>query len=179
VRRISLKSLLMFVTVVSLIFALGAYFVDNRRNADIRRVFGGSAGVNHLRFAERVEVYRIQPPTDRDKRATELPKNYQVVSGPVNVPIDRAQKLFEILSDRRSYVWNGPGCMPHPGVRIDFQRGRRTLHVYLCYECKVLETDIDGEFIGSAIFDNSYPELVRWVQPLFPEDEKIQALDKQ
>ena len=87
-----------------------------------------------------------------------------------------SQKLSSILWKPSTYRGGGKECATTPGVLITFYRNDVALDVKLCFECKVVEFEIDGEFFGSGSFDWAESKLIRIVQKIFPDDGVIQSL---
>ena len=184
-RRYSLKSLLLVIAVVAVICAFVAYMIDRHRYAPVRAVLGGPEGFYLLRHAEKITVYRVQPPTKfqidptLEDLTSEPEKKYPVIVGPVPVAANTAKPLIDLLSDKESYVLDGAkDYLYQSEVRVDFIRGDHTLQVYFCFPGDVLVTYIDGQFVAIEDFDVAAPDVIRWVQSLFPDDERIQNLDK-
>lgn len=176
--RYSIKSMLLTIAVLAIALTLLLKFIQFNRNADIRRIFGGSAGLDILRHADRVEAYRIGPAPERMQMESNAGlADHPILTDPLVVPVSNAKQLSSILSDRNSYNWfSAKACIPRPGVRLDFIRGGNRLSVLLCFECDILQTFLDGKPVGGEDFDNIRKGLVRIVRPLFPDDKVVQAI---
>lgn len=101
-----------------------------------------------------------------------------VEEGPaVAVPPALAAELSAALASSDSYLWDSAkGCAPRWGAKLAFFRGTHRVDVLLCYECKILETFLDGRRVGQEDFDSIAPLLISAACKLFPEDEELRKL---
>ena len=81
------------------------------------------------------------------------------------------------LLDVSSYEWDSvKGCIPTPGVRIQFKKGVEVVDVLFCFECDILAVCYNGVMVGGKDFDNARGTLLSVVKELFPDDLAIQQL---
>jgi hypothetical protein len=178
VPKFSLKALFAIVAVLAIVLTTAVLAVREIRYTPVRDALGGYNGLSLLRNAERIEVYRLKPPTDRDQWRMAGVQDFAVILGPITLSSESAKQIVAILDDPTAYSHLAKGCIPLPGVRVDFIRGNDRLQVLLCYECMMLDSYINDERVGGADFDRAFSALAGWVQPLFPDDPKIQSLGK-
>jgi len=173
----SIRSLLIGVAGLAIILFLLLAFLRFHRDADVRRIFGGSTGVAVLRGADRVEVYRIGELPDEIDWQDAGVTDYPVLDGPIAVPISDANQLASILGDPKTYSWDfAKACVTRPEVRLDFIRGNDRLQIMLCFECDISTNFLNATLVGGEDFDNVRPALVRITRSLLPNDLAIQAL---
>jgi hypothetical protein len=144
--------------------------------AELRRTFGGSAGLAALRSADHVEAYRIDNSGEAKSTPSARLQDYPIVAGPIAVADSDSQKLRDTLEDKNSYQHLKKACLPQPGVRLDFVHGDDRLSVLLCFECDMAMNFLNGSYVGGGDFDDARPALVGSVRRLFPNDAKIQSL---
>lgn len=102
---------------------------------------------------------------------------YVEVGPAVEVPPALAAELSAALASSDSYLWDSAkGCKPSWGAKLVFFRGPHRVDVLLCYECKLLETYLDGKRIALEDFDPIEPLLISAALKLFPEDEEMRKL---
>jgi hypothetical protein len=143
---------------------------------DVQQLFGGSSGTTTLMYADRVEASLIDKPTDPRQGIVGLLR-YLIRKGPTAVSRSDAKALKRALLDRNSYLWKmGKACKPVYGVRLDFIRTDHQVSVLLCFECDILSTYLDGEFVTLKDFDGAAPIIGRIVRATFPDDPQIQSL---
>lgn len=175
-----LKKLLPTMAVLALGYIMLLSFLHFQSNAELRRIFGGSAGWSLLKDADRVEAYRIgELPNlhQSDSISKAAVGDYPIISGPIAVSPADIDTLRSTLQDHESYIRKtAKKCMPTPGIRLDFIRGGERLSVLLCFECDMLLNYLNEKLVGGEDFDNARPILVRTARSLFPDDPKIQAL---
>jgi hypothetical protein len=148
---------------------------DDTNNPDIQRLFGGTLGSSTIKYVDRVEAYLIDKPAQTNNGATGL-QEYPIAKGPVSVPGSDVSALKRALLDRKSYLWNmETGCKPVYGVRLDFIRGDDQVSLFLCFECDMLMTYLNGKFVAVKDF-NARSTAGPIVRSLFPDDLKIQSL---
>jgi len=177
--RPTLRAVLPTMAVLALGYILLLTYLRYQENAELKRVFGGSAGWSILTSADRVEAYRIgklPDPTSEDFSQARI-EDFPILAGPVAVPSADVDILQRTLQDYETYDWKmAKGCIPAPGVRLDFIGDDQRLSVLLCFECDILGSYVDGKLVGGEDFDHERPILVRTVRSLFPDDPKIQSL---
>ena len=148
---------------------------DDSNDPDIQRLFGGDLGASTLKYVARVEAYLIDKPVETKDSDTGLQK-YPIRKGPVSVPHSDVRVLKHGLLDRKSYLWNmETACKPAYGVRLDFIRRDDQVSVFLCFECDILMTYLNGKFVAVKDF-NARSTAGPIVRSLFPDDPKIQSL---
>jgi hypothetical protein len=177
--RPSLRAVLPTMAILALGYILLLTYLHYQETAPLRRVFGGSAGWSILTDADRVEAYRIGQLPDKSSEAFSRAQiaDFPILKGPVAVPATHVDTLKLTFQDFDTYGWKfAKGCIPSPGVRLDFIRSEQRLSVLLCFECDILSSYIDGKHVGGEDFDHARPVLVRTVRSLFPDDPIIQSI---
>jgi hypothetical protein len=175
--RVPLKRLLTIGSAFVLGYVLLQVYLNSQGDSNVRRAYGGPAGISILRDPQRVEAYRIGQLANENNWQNAGLFDYPILSGPVPVSQPDAETLTHTLQDRSSYYWNArKGCIVRPGVRLDFVRGDDRLSLLLCFECDLLQTYLNGKRVGSADFDYARPTLVQVAHSLFPNDPQIQSL---
>jgi len=144
--------------------------------AELRRTFGGAAGLAALQSADRVEAYRIDNSAEAKSSPSARLSDYPILAGPVAVADIDVEKLRGTLDDKNTYRHRKKKCLPNPGVRLDFIDGDDRLSVLLCFECDMAMNFLNGSFVGGGDFDDARPALVGAVRSLFPNDPTIQSL---
>lgn len=157
-------------TVLPLIALLGCapQVQVSARNSEL---FGGSTET--LGEPDRVEAFRIRK-SDGGAGFTDWP----ITAGPVVLNPVTVEHVSALLLDERSY-WPKEvyqSCLPRPGVKLVFAKGRDRTTVYLCYECRMLLAEQAFHESRFAYFEPAVIALVRLAKNLFPEDREIQAL---
>lgn len=144
---------------------------------DINVVFGNPQNLATLRKASEAKAYRISAKDKEDRWGKATVDDYLTVSGPVAIPDAERVQLQEVLSDVNSFGWDyAKGCLPTPGVRLQFSDGEITIDVLLCFECDILGTFENGSLVGGEDFDEARPKILEIVKRLFPDDKIIQSL---
>lgn len=146
---------------------------------------GGPASVGLITGPERtrpIEAWRIDGMAFMEGRAEgakETIRGYPVLAGPVTVDDASAATLADVLTSDDTYLWDiAKACEFLPGVAFRYSGGDRTVEVLVCFSCDELEVWCDGKKTGHEDFDPRRGDLVRIAQRLFPDDEKIRALDR-
>ena len=172
--RFSLASLLLLVTLIAL--ALGSYraWQIASERAELTSIFGGEEGMAILVKPDKVEAYRLGKPTG-PHHSIDL-KDYPTISPPVAISTADLETLQRLFTGRSSFRHYYKACIPTYGVRLDFNRGNKELHILFCLECESLDCWLDGKLVGGADFDPVNADLVRIVKSIFPNDTDIQAL---
>lgn len=138
-------------------------------------MFGGKKATETLSKPARVEAYRIEERQTTDKTVKAI-GSYPVISGPVEVDADAAEKLRRVLLDAGSYQWEtAKGCKFQPGVVVRFA-GKQTVDVLFCFSCDEIVVLVDAKRVGGEDIDNVRGQLLAIVKKLFPEDKAIQQL---
>jgi hypothetical protein len=177
--RPTLRAVLPTMAVLALGYILLLTYLHYQETAPLRRLFGGSTGWSILTKADRVEAYRIGQLPDKSSEAFARAQiaDFPILNGPVTVPATHVEKLKLTFQDFETYGWKfAKGCIPAPGVRLDFIHGGQRLSVLLCFECDILTSYLDEKLVGGEDFDHARPILVRTVRSLFPDDPKIQSV---
>lgn len=142
--------------------------------AAIDKLFGGKDAVATVAQPDKVEVYRIDPNSERTGNLTL--EEFRITSGPIEPSHEVTSRLSAILTSPESY-WDVPSnCMPMYGVRVKFERAADRVDLLLCLECDESLIFSNGRFIGYGFFVPAHDLLVRVVQELFPDDKEIQSL---
>ncbi|MEJ7594994.1 MAG: hypothetical protein WKF77_26000 [Planctomycetaceae bacterium] len=85
--------------------------------------------------------------------------------------------LRSTLLDASSYEWDSvKGCIPTPGVLIQFKKGSEVVDVLFCFECDNLAAYYNGVIAGGEDFDNARGTFLSVIKELFPDDNVIQEL---
>ena len=142
--------------------------------AAIEKLFGGKHAVATVARPDKVEVYRIDPNSERSGNSTL--DEFRIASGPIEAPRDIATRLSTLLASPESYWNNPPACVPMYGVRLTFERARDRVDVLLCLECDESLIFRNRRFVGYGFFFYSHDSLVQVVQELYPDDKGIQSL---
>ena len=174
--RYSIRTLLRTMAALALGYVLLLAYLHYTSEAELRRTFGGSAGLTALRSADHVEAYRIDNSGDAKSSPSARLEEYPVLAGPVAISESNVEKLRGTLDDKNTYRHLKKACLPQPGVRLDFIYGDDRLSVLLCFECDMAMNFLNGSFVGGGDFDDARPALVAAVRSLFPNDPKIQSL---
>jgi hypothetical protein len=155
-------------------------YLHHTTEADIQRFLGGSVALSAFRNANRVDAYRIEKPADPSAWSGSRLEDFSVTKGPVPVSSENVQTLRRTLQDRNLYnLHMTKGCIPLPGVRLDFTHDDERLSVLLCFECDLVQNFLNGKLVGGGNSDNMRPSLLHVVRALFPDDQKIQSLTEQ
>lgn len=171
-----IKPLLRLMAILALGYVLLLGYLHYQGDPDIRRIFGNSQGLSALNHAERIDVYRVEAPANRNTPGNAL-EDFPIIRGPVVISQADADLLLATLQNQKSYLWEvRKACIFSPGVRFDFIRGRDQLSVLLCFECDTLVNYLNGKMVGGGNTDNARPALVRIARSLFPDDPKIRSL---
>lgn len=148
---------------------------DDKREA-VRQIFDGASGIETVKHPDRVDVFRIGPPSPRGRKEGRI-DDYPILAGPISVPQDMQAGLSNSLLSPDSYVWETlKGCLPEFGVCLSFYRKAERVDVFLCFECDILMISHNGLASGGEDFDHIHPALVRVAKQLFADDHVIQAL---
>ena len=145
------------------------------QDPDIQRLFGGAQGASTLKHVDRVEAYLIGRPVEIKEGDPEL-QRYPTTKGPVSVPRSDVAALKRVLLDRKSHTWKiETDCKPSYGVRLDFIRGDDQVSLFVCFECDLLMTYLNGKYVAVENY-NALSTAGPVVRSLFPDDAKIQSL---
>jgi hypothetical protein len=172
-----MSTLLRAMAALALGYVLMIAYFHYTGEADLRRTFGGPAGLAALRSADRVEAFRIDNSAQPKSSPSARLADYTILAGPIAVPESDSPKLRDALEDKNTYRHLHKACLPQPGVRLDFIRGDDRLSVLLCFECDMAMNFLNGSFVGGGDFDDARPALVGAARSLFPNDPMIQSLN--
>lgn len=140
---------------------------------NLNSVFGGSAALEILQNATSVNAFRLATSGEHHTRVSD----YEITDGPIVVPADSILTLRSTLLDVSSYEWDSvKGCIPTPGVRIQFKKGGDVVDVLFCFECDILAVYYNGVMAGGEDFDNASGTFLSVIKKLFPHDIAIQEL---
>jgi hypothetical protein len=175
--RFSINALLVTVAVLAFAVLLIGRLILHSRYSRVAEIYGGSSGLAALRYADRVEAYRLgELPRDFNWQDAKV-SDYPVTAGPIAIASSTARKLARILEDPESYGFDfAKSCVFRPGVRIDFTRGKNQLQVLFCFECDTLAGALNGEIVGGEDFDSARHVLIREIRSIFPDDAVINSL---
>ncbi|HEY2413792.1 MAG TPA: hypothetical protein VGI40_16190 [Pirellulaceae bacterium] len=177
--RYSPKMVLLIMATLAAAYLLLLTYLHFNAEADLRRIFGGPAGLAAVRYPDRVEAYRIGKLADEAKWPA-TPADFPILAGPVAAPPPNVADLSRTLQDRNYYMWNkSRDCAPHPDIRLDFTHDNDRLSVLVCFECNMITSYLNDKPVSEMISDYLRPALVRAARSLFPNDPKIQALSEQ
>jgi hypothetical protein len=142
----------------------------------VNSLFGDKQAQAVVSKPTKVQGYRLAD----DSLFRPTVKDFKMTAGPVAVDDKLAQSMAQLLLDEKSYLWDvGKGCEPHFGVRLEFVQGDKSIDVFFCFECDILQVYANGKPVGSEDFDDVRPQLVKMMQKIFPEDKVIQGLKAQ
>lgn len=168
------------VVVIALVLgASGAAVAYSEYGSGIKRLFGGRSSLSTATNADRVEVTRLDAPSEQKFGLIETLPTYPVLASPVVPGSDDAARLTELLTSPSSYEWDpewAKSCIPSFGVQVTFHRGGERVDVLLCLDCAILMVFEEGDHVGTAHFDPADEQIVRLIQKMFPEDEEISQL---
>jgi hypothetical protein len=177
-RPYSINKLLLTMAALALAYVLLLAYMHYVSEADVRRIFGGAAGIAVMQHAERVEAYRIGKISENVHWQNAMLSDYPVLKGPVLVSQSDSENLRRTLQDRNSYRWNAKGCAIVPGVRFDFVRGNDRLSVLVCFECDMTQNFLNGKSVGGGDFEGVRSTLVRLARTVLPDEAAIQSLSE-
>lgn len=151
------------------VFIVG--FSDSRQS--VNSVYGGSAAIETVQNATSVNAFRLATSGEHHTRVSD----YEITDGPIVVPADSILTLRSTLLDVSSYEWDSvKGCIPAPGVRIQFKKGVDVVDVLFCFECDILAVYDNGVMAGGEDFDNASGTFLSVIKELLPDDIAIQEL---
>lgn len=140
-------------------------------------VFGGGENLEIVQHPTRVEASRLL--IDNKLRMDAELANYPMVGEAIDVPTQVASRVAGVLAAEESYLWGfAKACVPTYGVRISFLQNDQRIDVLFCFECDLITVLRNGRVVGGGNIDPARQSLLRDVKELFPNDEAIQALDR-
>ena len=118
-----------------------------------------------------VLAMRLKP----DLRASGGPPYWGMKPSTSSVGISqaRANELVRILNkviDRSKFVLYG--CVPHPGVQVEFSKGSIRSTVFLCFECVEFQIQT-GNVLENGQFEEFHDDLALWAKSVFVGDPEI------
>ncbi len=143
----------------------------------VKQLFGTEEVRLTIANADKVDVFLVDS-SNLDVRWSQAKlSDYPIVDGPIPIQREMANGIIRSLNDARNYGWSmRKGCLPLPGVRMQFTRNGETADVLYCFECNILAIGVDDQLVGGEDFDMIRPQLVRALKQLFPENSVIQGL---
>ncbi len=131
-------------------------------DARIPKLFGGAEGIATMNAPDKVEAWRTisQDKLELDQReGKKVPQttgklaDYLIVKGPVEVDAQSGAEIATILQSS-IYDWDQPpvDCIPNPGFAVQFTKGTKSVLVFFCFECSVMDTYFNGGRAGYADF---------------------------
>ncbi len=143
----------------------------------VHTVFGGRAAYKIVRSASEFNAFLIDGANFELNRGEGAVDQFPILEGPTPVSQDLASKLVASLTSTKTYGWAyAKGCIPTPGVRIQFISDGESVDVVFCFECSMLEVYKDGKHVGGEDFDEGRPQIVRAMKKIFPDNAVIQGL---
>jgi len=142
----------------------------------IEKLFGGPDNVDIVASPERVEAFRLRPPSPGER--IEHYNEWPVLGGAVRVPADVAARFSRGLTRDSTYpLWEDvKGCDPRPGFLLRFMADGRHVDVVFCFECAILFTYRGSESIWYANFDESTQAIASLFLQVFPRDPALVRL---
>lgn len=134
-------------------------------------LFGGESNFALLREATEVRAVRLP------SRETSI-KHAEAVTAP-SVVLSDSQRAAAVswLADESLYSWDiASGCIPSPGVRLDFVRDQRLVSIFVCFTCGVIQTKAEGKQVGYKDGMLLAQKLLSLMKELFPQDDVLQKL---
>jgi hypothetical protein len=160
-------------------------------NGQVRELLS-DRGVASLQHPTKVEVYRVEAPSERRdadralgrplvKTTDEKIAGYPLVARGKDQGPDFARRLTGIFLDASTYSFDSAkGCEFDPGVVFRVFSGNDSLDLVLCFHCREFEVFLpqaDGKtHRGHEDFDNAAGRLIKLAQEALPDDAAIQQL---
>jgi hypothetical protein len=155
-------------------------------------IFDGVDKVESFRLASRRDALMIEETgkdTSGKKPLGQIDGFYYLATGETG-GADFASRLGKVVLDARGYA-EATLCLFSPTVAFQVSKGAQSVNVVICFDCNqliVIETNpnvplksLGGtkrRFRIGGDFDVYRPELVTLAQESFPNDEKIQSLER-
>jgi hypothetical protein len=142
----------------------------------IEKLFGGPDNVDIVASPERVEAFRLRPPSPGE--VVEHYNQWPALGPAVRVPSEVASRLSRGLTKESTYpLWeDAKGCDPRPGFLLRFTADGRHVDVVFCFECAILFTYRGSESIWYANFDESEKAIASLFLQIFPRDPVLSRL---
>ena len=143
-------------------------------------VFGGNAAYDIVASGTQCSAFLVDLPTPDDSGQPAMLGDYRITEGPVNVDEDLRSQLATVITQHNTYVWDtDKGCIPKPGVRIQFSKAGDDVDILFCFECSMLYVYQGGVLAGTEHdFDGGRPTIVRIMKKIFPDSATIQGLSE-
>ena len=169
-----LASIFVIGGIIATIAVVYFYVIPKQR---VLALFRGKENLVTVTSPHRVQAFLISPmpttePTDKPNIA-----RYPILSGPVEVDKDSANKIGKILASPSTYWWEaGKGCIFSPGVALTFTKGDQQVSVLFCFSCDELSIVKDGKRGMTEDFDERRRDILAVMKAIFFADKGIQAL---
>jgi hypothetical protein len=166
------------IVIALIVIALGAAaFFYFRTDPRVEKLFGGKNNLLVVTSPTRVQAYRIKPLNEQADSGVPNIFGYPIISGPIDVGSNSAQRIGNILASSSTYEWGTvKRCAFMPGVALTFTRDDEQVTVLFCFSCYELGVVVDGKRVGHEDFDSQRKNLLEVMKHLFPADKEIQAL---
>lgn len=138
---------------------------------------GGAQVAAVIKNSQRTEVALIEPPDDKQSHP---PNEFVDIGEPRTSPGELAQDFRRILLDPNEnvrYAGMSKSCIPRYGVRVSFFAGQDRVDVYLCFECAIMATCLNGEPAGENNFELAYRQLISDIRKIYPDDDGLAKLE--
>jgi len=166
---------------LALLLLLGSGCFDSGPDIPARlgrmgKLFGGPEGLEVVAGPDRVEAFRLRPPSSDEK--IDHFNQWPVLGDAVRVPPDVARRFSRGLTRESTYPrWEEPkACDPRPGFMLRFHGGGRQVDLVFCFECQILFTYRGSESIWYANFDESAKSIAAQFLLVFPGDPVLSRL---
>lgn len=166
---------------LAILLLLGAGCFDHSPDTPLKlgrmgKLYGGAEGLDVVSNPERVEAFRLRPPSSDQK--IERFNQWPVVGAAVRVPPDVAGGFSRGLTRESTYPrWEEPkACDPRPGFMLRFYGGGRQVDIVFCFECEILFTYRGSESIWYANIDGSTKSIAAQFLRMFPGDPVLEKL---
>ena len=145
----------------------------------------GHRGIELLRKAERVEVFRIKSntPDDWSVAGRREIEGHEIIAGAKERKHDYANRLASTLVNEKNGFGFMKMCIWSPGVAFRLWHGKESATILVCFDCNDLVIkfyDSSGTVFHSSGFDFSgnQPALLRLAQEAFPSDPDLRKLSR-
>ena len=166
---------------LAVLLLLGSGCFDHSADTPLKlgrmgKLYGGAEGIDTVESPDRVEAFRLRPPSSDQK--IERYNQWPTLGPAVRVPADVASRFSKGLTRESTYPnWDTPkACDPQPGFLLRFHAGGRSVDVAFCFECQILFTYRGSESIWYANFDESTKTIAALFLQIFPGDPVLAKL---
>jgi len=158
---------------ILLVLMVGCVRGPSRR---IEKLFGGPDNFDIVASPERVEAFRLRPPSPGEK--IDHYNQWPVQGAAARVPADVAARFSRGLTNESTYPrWeDAKACDPRPGFMLRFTADARHVDIVFCFECAILFTYRGPESIWYANFDESVKAIASLFLEVFPRDPALSRL---